>query len=253
VTKLFISYSHKDEVLRALLETHLSMLKNLKVIDIWYDRKIMAGDEFARSIDSNLLDSQIIVLLVSPDFLASDYCWGVEMKEAMIQHEKGLARVIPVILRPCDNWHAAPFGKLLAVPKDGKPVTLWSNTDEAFSDVARNIRIAVQSLTPQVPPNPLNPPLPPRPSRKQVFCARCGATPGIQSTCTGAYTYHEFVEFGEYGAYCGRCGATAGAQSTCTGANTYHQFISSGAKPTYCIRCGALSGAKHLYWRAHVP
>lgn len=142
LSTLFFSYSHTDEDLRDRLETHLAMLKRQGVIEAWHDRRIVAGDKLGGSIDRELNRADVILLLVSPDFLASDYCYDVEVKRAMERHEAGEARVIPVILRACD-WHSAPFGKLLAVPTDGKPIRSWADLDEAFLDVVRRIRAAL--------------------------------------------------------------------------------------------------------------
>ena len=122
MTELFFSYSHNDEALRNELETHLSMLKRQGVIAVWHDRRIGAGQEVHGQISEHLERADII-LLVSPYFLASDYCYETEMTRAMERHHQGTARVIPVILHPCD-WQGAPFGKLLAVPTDGKPVSM---------------------------------------------------------------------------------------------------------------------------------
>lgn len=143
--KLFFSYSHVDEALRNQLEVHLSALKRQGLIGTWHDRRITAGTPVGDAIDRNLNASQVILLLVSSDFIASDYCYECEMARAMERHERGDARVIPVILRPCD-WHDLPFGKLLAAPRDGKPITTWPNIDEAFLDVERAIKGAVKEL-----------------------------------------------------------------------------------------------------------
>jgi hypothetical protein len=143
---LFYSYSHKDEALRRKLETHLSLLQNEGVISGWHDRRIAAGEEWDGVISKNLNEAGVILLLVSADFLASRYCRDVEVARAMERHAAGTARVIPVILRSVD-WHTAPFAKLQALPRDGKPVTSWKNRDEAFTDVARGIRETVKSLT----------------------------------------------------------------------------------------------------------
>jgi len=148
MVKIFVSYSHKDEVFREALETHLSLLKNQGIIDVWHDRLIGPGDEFGSAIDRNLADADIVLLLVSSDFLSSSYCWGIEMKTAMERHEKKNAIVIPVIIRACD-WHSAPFGKLLAAPKDGKPIKSWQDSDEALYDVDRQIRTAVEKTQSQ--------------------------------------------------------------------------------------------------------
>jgi hypothetical protein len=143
--EVFFSYSHKDEELRDELEKHLSILKRQGVITGWHDRRIGAGREWAGEIDTHLNTADVILLLISSDFLASDYCYDVEMKRAMERHEAGEARVIPVILRPVD-WKGAPFGKLQALPTDAKPVTEWPNRDGAFLNVAQGIRAAVEEL-----------------------------------------------------------------------------------------------------------
>ena len=109
------------------------------------DRKIGAGTEWKAQIDNHLNSAHLIFLLISADFVASDYCYDVEMKRAMERHDAGEARVIPIILKPCD-WHNGPFGKLQALPKDGRAVTDWSNRDKAFTDVAKGIRAAVAEL-----------------------------------------------------------------------------------------------------------
>ncbi|CUU45923.1 toll/interleukin-1 receptor domain-containing protein [Clostridium beijerinckii] len=137
--KLFFSYSHKDEELRDELEKHLIMLKRQGVITTWYDRKIDAGSALDKEIDDNLNDSNIILLLISVDFLASDYCYDIEMKEALKMHENKQAVVVPVILRSCD-WTSAPFSKLMALPTDGKSITTWGDKDSAFVNVAKGIK-----------------------------------------------------------------------------------------------------------------
>lgn len=143
MASVFFSYSHKDESLRDQLETHLALLKNQGLIDAWYDRRIVAGSDVDDSIFEKLETADIILLLVSSDFLSSSYCYSREMQRAMERHDAKEARVIPVILRHCD-WHGAPFGKLMAAPRDGKPVTSWPDRDEALADVAKQIRKAVE-------------------------------------------------------------------------------------------------------------
>lgn len=142
MAKVFFSYSHKDEALRYELEKHLSILKRQGFIEAWHDRRIGAGGELAHEISQNLETADIILLLVSSDFLASDYCYDIEMTQAMARHTAGVARVIPIILRPCD-WHDAPFGKLLATPTDGKPVTRFPTLDDAFVEVVAAIKLAL--------------------------------------------------------------------------------------------------------------
>jgi hypothetical protein len=164
MASLFFSYSHRDETLRDELEIHLATLKRQGVITTWHDRRIGAGKEFEKEISQYLEEAEIILLLVSPDFLASDYCYDVEMARALERHESGEARVIPVILRPCD-WHNAPFGKLAAVPKDGKPVTKYPNQDDAFLEAARAIRAAANELKASGPAETQATPLPTTASR----------------------------------------------------------------------------------------
>jgi TIR domain len=169
---LFYSYLHKDEALRTKLETHLALLKSQGVISDWHDRRIEAGTEWDGDIKGELDHAGMILFLVSADFLASRYCQDVEVRRAMERHEGGTARVIPIILRPVD-WHSAPFGKLSALPRDGKPVTKWSNRDEAFTDIARGIREAARTLATAAP----NPPTPARPSPSAATPAPKPTTP----------------------------------------------------------------------------
>ena len=108
--EVFFSYSHRDEEMRDELEKHLTILKRDGVITTWHDRRIGAGSEWEGQIDEHLNAAEIILLLISVDFLASDYCHDIELRRAMERHEAGEARVIPVILRTVD-WKGAPFGK----------------------------------------------------------------------------------------------------------------------------------------------
>lgn len=142
--QLSISYSHKDERYRRKLDTHLAALRRQKLITDWHDRKITAGSEIDKVINEKLKSSDIVLLLVSPDFLNSDYCYGIEMEQAMNMHAACSAFVVPVILRPA-YWADAPFGKLRALPKDGKPVVSWGNQDSAFLNVIEELKTLVTS------------------------------------------------------------------------------------------------------------
>jgi len=142
---LFYSYSHKDEKLRRQLETHLSTLRRQGLISDWHFRKIPPGDEWDGVIDENLESAEIVLLLISADFVHSDYCYDKELKRALEKHEHGEARVIPVILRPTD-WAGTPFSKLQALPENAKPVTKWANRDDAWLNVATGIRRVVNEL-----------------------------------------------------------------------------------------------------------
>jgi hypothetical protein len=145
-TEVFFSYSHKDELLLGELRKHLGILKRRGVIRDWHDRQITAGTEWKGQIDQHLNNAGVILLLVSPDFINSDYCYDLELMRAMERHREGDARVIPIILRPIHGWQDAPFGKLQAVPTDGRAVTSWPGRDEAFADVAAHIHKAVDEL-----------------------------------------------------------------------------------------------------------
>ena len=155
--EVFFSYAHEDEALVGELRKQLSLLRRQGVIREWHDRQIVAGTEWKEAIDAHLESAGIILLCVSADFLASDYCWGVELKRAMQRHEEGSVQVIPVVLRSCD-WQGAPFGKLQGLPKDMKAVTAWADRDAAFTDVARGIRRAVagSSAQPSAAPAPVD-------------------------------------------------------------------------------------------------
>ena len=146
--EVFYCYAREDESLRQGLEKQLSVLKRQGLINLWHDRNISAGTEWQGEIDQHLKAARIILLLVSPDFMDSDYCYSVEMKRALERHQQGEACVIPVILRPVD-WQGAPFGKLQALPTNARPVTSWPNRDEAFEDVAKSIHRVVNELLSQ--------------------------------------------------------------------------------------------------------
>jgi tetratricopeptide (TPR) repeat protein len=145
--EVFYSYAHEDEPFRQELEKHLSLLKRQGVIAGWHDRHITAGAEWKGQIDQHLESAQIILLLISPDFMASDYCYDVEMTRALERHEQREARVIPVLLRYAD-WESAPFGKLQYLPRNRKPVKSWADQDEAFREIAKEIREVIQKAGP---------------------------------------------------------------------------------------------------------
>ena len=149
---VFISYAHEDELLRQQLEDHLSLLRRQGLIADWYDRHIMPGAAWAQEIDEHLEAASIILLLISASFLASDYCYETEMQRALEYHKRGKARVIPIILRPCD-WRKSPFAHLQCLPQDGKAITTWQNSDEAFLTVAQGLRQVIEQQ--QIPLRPL--------------------------------------------------------------------------------------------------
>jgi hypothetical protein len=166
ILEVFFSYSHKDEAMCDELNAHLAALKHQSVIKNWTDRRITAGDGWRYEIEKHLDSADLILLLVSSDFINSDFCYLIETSRALLRHESGDARVIPVIVRPVD-WQDLPIGKLQPLPKDGTPVTLWSNRDEAWVNVTQGIRKAIEEMAgrkaPRISESGLPPAIIPRP------------------------------------------------------------------------------------------
>jgi TIR domain len=125
-------------------------LKREGLLQEWHDRKIVPGQVWEEVLDENLETSDIVVLLVSSDFIASDYCCEKEMKRVLERHDQGESEVITVIVRPSD-WQSTPFSKLQALPQDAKAITKWKNRDDAWLDVARGIPTAINRLRAKLP------------------------------------------------------------------------------------------------------
>jgi len=140
--RLFYSYSHKDEVLRDELEVRLKLLQRQNLIQPWHDRRIIPGTDWKQELDTNLEQADIILLLVSPDFINSDYCYEIEMTRALERHDADEALVLPILLRPV-NWNELSFSRLQAMPRDLRAVTRWPDRDEAWLDIEKGIRQAV--------------------------------------------------------------------------------------------------------------
>jgi WD40 repeat protein len=162
--KIFFCYAHEDEPLLNKLKTHLRPLQRGGLIDVWHDRDISAGTDWEHEIKGQLNSAQIILLLVSPDFMDSDYAYGIEMKRALERHERGEARVVPIILRHV-YWQDV-LGQLQALPKDGLPITDpdWYNIDRALYNVTEGIRKVVGEVTSKPSSPPPSPALPIQPS-----------------------------------------------------------------------------------------
>src|SRR5450432_3741759 len=147
--EVFYSFSKADAPLLNQLEYHLSVLRQEGLIAPWHRREIAVGSDWMVELDQHLNTASLILLLISPNFLASDYLYGVELQRAMQRSNANEARIIPIILRPCD-WTHMPFSKLRAVPRNEKAVTSWRNRDEAFAEIVKEIRVAladIQQLT----------------------------------------------------------------------------------------------------------
>lgn len=154
--KAFISYSHRDSAALDRLHVHLASLKREGRIAAWYDRDILAGSELDAEIAEQLESCELFLLLVSPDFLASDYCVEREMSRALERHDAQEARVVPIIIEPCD-WKSSPLRKLKAVPRDGKPISDWTNPNTAYLDVVQELRRILDQDTQDALPAPTAP------------------------------------------------------------------------------------------------
>ena len=135
---IFISYAHRDEHYKDELKNHLVPLVLKEKIEIWDDVEIDAGSEWDEEIKGNLSEADIVLILISSNSIASTYIQNVEIKSAMDSHENGEKRVIPIILKPC-KWEILQLGKLQALPKGAKPVSLWNSEDEAYLNIVEGI------------------------------------------------------------------------------------------------------------------
>ncbi len=144
---VFISYAHVDDALRAGLRTHLSTLEREHLVHAWDDREILGGDAWADEIDARLNRADVILLLVTADFINSQYCYGKELARALERHDdpKDRAIVIPVILRRCD-WQNTLFAKLQALPRDARPMSDWKTPDDFYTDVTKGLRKRLKGL-----------------------------------------------------------------------------------------------------------
>jgi hypothetical protein len=144
--RVFLSYAHADESLRHKFETHLAMLKREGEIEVWHDRELVVGDHLDDEISDYLETADLIVLLVSADFLASYYCYEREMARALERADAGASRLAPIILRACD-WKSTPFAKYVLAPTDARPIVEHPDIDAAFLQVVNELRRAISKVT----------------------------------------------------------------------------------------------------------
>jgi hypothetical protein len=150
----FVSYSHQDAAMLDGLHKHLAQLRRDNIITTWTDRDIDAGATLDTTISAALAKSKLFLALLSPDYLASHYCYDVEFKTALDRHERGDITIVPIIVEPCD-WQNSPFGDLKAIPRDGKAVSTWDNRNTAFLDVIQNLRrLATSPAAQDITPSP---------------------------------------------------------------------------------------------------
>ncbi len=178
--EIFFSYARKDERLMSELEKHLRIMQRDGLIIGWHDNKVEAGEELEREVNVHLNKAEIILLLISPDFMASEYCYSIQMKRAMERHEKGETLVIPVILRAVD-WEGAPFSKLQALPKSAKPVTHWRSRDEAFMIISKGIKSAIKTFsTPPIKSDKLSSLVK---VKETLYCYNCKSPVSLPMPC----------------------------------------------------------------------
>jgi hypothetical protein len=144
---MFVSYSHADGHALDRLHKHLSMLEREGLITAWIDQAILPGGEFTTQISEQLERSAIFVALLSADYLSSSYCYEKEFARALELYEIGGMTIVPIILEPCD-WQASPFQKFVALPKDGKPISEWTNENNAYLDIVNGLRRLTIGSTP---------------------------------------------------------------------------------------------------------
>jgi tetratricopeptide (TPR) repeat protein len=142
---VFCSYAPEDESSFQQLQKHLGVLTHQEHIVLWHHRRITPGSDWAQAIDAQVNRASIILLLISADFLNSDYCYGVEMKRALERQRANEACVIPILVRPVD-WENVPFKHLSVLPTDNKPIVLWRNRDEAFKNIVQGIGVALEDV-----------------------------------------------------------------------------------------------------------
>src|SRR5262249_47835153 len=143
--ELFCCYAREDQQMLEHLKKHLMPLQRQGLIHIWSDTNLDAGAEWEKELQQHLESADIILLLISPDFISSEYCYSTEMKRAIERHDQGSAHVIPILLRPV-HWDEAPFAKLQMLPTNAIPVTKWPDRDDAFHDITGHIKRFVSQL-----------------------------------------------------------------------------------------------------------
>jgi hypothetical protein len=141
--RVFFSYSHADKELLERLTVHLKQLERDGLIEPWHELCVAPGGEWAKEVERHIEQADLIFLLVSADFLASDSCWEVGVKRALERHEAGRAVVVPILLRPCD-FSTAPFFKLQPLPRTRIPVTSWTDQDQAWTEITTELRKLIE-------------------------------------------------------------------------------------------------------------
>ncbi len=171
VWRVFYSYSHKDAEFRQKLGVYLAPLARQNKIVEWHDRMIEPGADWNTEISDQLDSAHLILLLISEEFLASEYCFGIEWERALSRLKNGEAKVIPILLKPC-LWKESRFSELQLIPRGAKAISSWPSREEAFVEVATEISNLVSG------PAPLSPDVSPRPDRTDAFYTSLGVVRG---------------------------------------------------------------------------
>jgi hypothetical protein len=150
---IFIAYAHEDESILAELKTHLTVLERTQNVTVWYDGLVAPGQEWQATTKEVMQKSQIILLLISADFIASDECYNESMTAALAMHKAGKCMVVPILARPC-LWQDMPFAFLQILPKNQQPLmsSVWRTAEEPFTQVAENLRFIVQKIQGNIAP-----------------------------------------------------------------------------------------------------
>jgi hypothetical protein len=143
-TSAFISYSHSDEKALDRLHKHLAVLAREEELSTWHDRAILPGDKIEGKIAAELDECGLFIALVSPDYLASQYCYDKEFERAQVLAEAGQLRIVPIILEPCD-WLSSPISQYKALPKDGLPISEWTNPNMAYLNIVTGLRAVLDA------------------------------------------------------------------------------------------------------------
>jgi TIR domain len=134
--RIFCGYAHEDKALFEQLKTALAVPIRQEAVSVWHYGDLLPGAQWESEIERELNTADIILLLISPAFIASDYCWSKEMQWAIARNTRGDARVIPILGKTTSDWKTTPLGTLQALPTEARPICTWRNRDEAFANVA---------------------------------------------------------------------------------------------------------------------
>ncbi len=147
--RVFCGYAHEDQALFQQLKKALTIPIRQQTISVWDAGDLLPGAQWKSEIEHQLNTADIILLLISPAFMASDYCWSKEMHWAITRHTMGEALVIPILLKTTPDWETTPLGALQALPTGAKPITSWNRREQALEDVVDGLHRAAEAAQKQ--------------------------------------------------------------------------------------------------------